>query len=122
MRGRRHERRGQSPAGRPLVTTEDAQDEPAPLGDGPGMSRLGRSRCPSDADEHEELVDELLIRYVDWREASAAVDSAYESWAGARAIERARCFTTYRVALDREESTAWAYSGIVDRVMLPRPT
>jgi hypothetical protein len=70
--------------------------------DGKGRSTL---RAPLRA-----LRDEILDLYLDWREQAAAVDDAYESWAGAPADEEDRWFAVYLAALDREEAAARSYA------------
>jgi hypothetical protein len=56
------------------------------------------------------LRDEIIDLYLDWRAEAAAVDDAYESWAGAPAGEEGRCFAAYTAALDREEAAARSYA------------
>ena len=56
------------------------------------------------------LRDEILDLYLDWREQAAAVEDAYETWAGAPAGEGGRWFAVYLAALDREEAAARSYA------------
>jgi hypothetical protein len=64
----------------------------------------------------ERLIDEAIERYVDWREACAAVGDMYARFSRASAGERALSFAAYRAALDQEESAATLYGVAVDRV------
>ena len=57
-----------------------------------------------------DLVDEMLSRYVTWREHAAAVANAYRQWAAAPADEEAGRFSAYLAALDLEESSAGTYA------------
>ena len=59
------------------------------------------------------LVDEMLDRYVEWREDATAVDAAYLEWSGAPAHARAWRFSVYMAALEQEESSAKTYAAIV---------
>ena len=69
------------------------------------MSRLNRKR----------LVDRLLEAYLGWREACLHVSDAYASWVGQRGTRATLAFGSYLAALDREESAAEAYAGLVRR-------
>ena len=64
----------------------------------------------------QELVDEAVLAYVQWREESWNVWGAYRRWASA-AVEDARgAHAAYRAALDREEAAAERYASLVERV------
>jgi hypothetical protein len=65
---------------------------------------------------HERLVDDVIERYVCWREACAGVDSAYAAWHAARRDERRLAGAAYVAALDREQHAALVYSQMVERV------
>jgi hypothetical protein len=47
-------------------------------------------------------VDELLARYVEWREDAAAVAVAHRRWRSAPVGERAMAFAAYSAAVDQE--------------------
>jgi hypothetical protein len=64
---------------------------------------------------HERLVDDVIERYVYWREACAGVDSAYAAWHVARRGERRLAGAAYVAALDREQHAALVYSQMVER-------
>ena len=59
------------------------------------------------------LVDEMLDRYVEWREDATAVDAAYLEWSGAPAHARAWRFSVYMAALEQEEAAANSYADVV---------
>lgn len=59
------------------------------------------------------LVDEMLDRYVAWREGAAAVAAAYRGWSGAPAPEEAWRFSVYVAALEQEEAAANSYATVV---------
>jgi hypothetical protein len=65
------------------------------------------------------LVDEMIDGYVSWREACAAVDTAYDNWNLAARDDSELAFTAYRAALDREEHAAAAYRSLAERIALP---
>jgi hypothetical protein len=60
-----------------------------------------------------ELVDQMLGRYVSWREHAAAVADAYRQWSAAPAAEESSRFSAYLGALDLEESSARSYALLV---------
>jgi hypothetical protein len=64
----------------------------------------------------ERLVDDVIERYVCWREACAGVDAAYAAWHVARRGERRLAGAAYVAALDREEHAALVYSQMIERV------
>jgi hypothetical protein len=55
-----------------------------------------------------------MERYVEWREACAAVESAYENWSSAPAGVAELPFVAYSAALDREQSAASVYRRALD--------
>ena len=57
----------------------------------------------------EHRGDVFVERYVEWREACDALDSAYREWVASRRSARSIAFATYRAALDREEKAAFEY-------------
>jgi hypothetical protein len=65
------------------------------------------------AGDAARLVDDMLDRYVEWREDAVAVAEAYRRWSGAPARERAWRFSAYMAALEQEESTARSYAVLV---------
>jgi hypothetical protein len=62
------------------------------------------------------LVDEMVDRYVEWREACAWVEHAYRRWDQARGRGSGPAHARYLAALDREEGAARAYAELVRRV------
>jgi hypothetical protein len=61
-------------------------------------------------------VDELLERYVSWREACHAVRLAYERWLDSGRAEERLAYAGHVAALDREEHAARAYASHIERV------
>jgi hypothetical protein len=59
------------------------------------------------------LVDDMLDRFVDWREGAAAVVDAYRRWCEAPLCDEAWRFGAYLAALDQEESAAKSYAVVV---------
>jgi hypothetical protein len=56
------------------------------------------------------LLDDLVDRYVHWRESARAVADAYARWSVARGRERALRFAAYTATLDREQKAAEEYA------------
>jgi hypothetical protein len=65
---------------------------------------------------HEQVVDDAVIAYVEWREECREVWNAYGSWASAPPEDVRRAHAAYRAALDREEAAAKVYAGLIKRV------
>jgi hypothetical protein len=61
-------------------------------------------------------IDEMLERYISWREECAAARTAYQQWADSERRERGLAYAGYLAALDREERAARTYAGHVERV------
>jgi hypothetical protein len=70
----------------------------------------------------DKLIDDVMDAYVEWRQESAKVESAYRRWSIARLADPARAFAEYVAALDREELASISYAQIIRRtvVMLTR--
>jgi hypothetical protein len=77
---------------------------------------IENSRSEPDQEVQRRFVDELLDRYVSWREACAAVSAAYERYERAPRQEQRMAFGAYLVALDREALAAHAYQRAVQRI------
>jgi hypothetical protein len=69
-----------------------------------------------DARHTPALIDAVLERYLDWRQASREVDHAYDAWHTVDRKERERAYADYRDALDTEERAAEAYRVLIERV------
>jgi hypothetical protein len=80
------------------------------------MSRRRFQRHRFDAWLREQLIDEMLARYLDWRAAAEAVDAAYRVWSRAAQAEGALAFAAYGAAVDREERAATVYRSVIDRI------
>jgi hypothetical protein len=81
-----------------------------------GGEQLKMSPTSGNATVRRCMLDEALERYIDWREACAAVRAAYAQWSHASAQEGGLWFAAYNAALDREASAATLYSGILNRI------
>lgn len=64
----------------------------------------------------DELIDEMLGCYAEWREEVEAVDEAYRLWCTALSDDRDVCFGVYVAAVDQEESAAMAYAVVAEEV------
>jgi hypothetical protein len=64
----------------------------------------------------ESIVDDVIERYVCWREACAAVDQTYDAWRSAPRPERRLARAAYVAALDREQHAALVYSQAIVQV------
>ena len=62
------------------------------------------------------LVDDVIARYVEWREDTEIAACAYRRWAEAPRGERPSLFTTFTAALDQEEAAAAAYERSIARL------
>ena len=67
------------------------------------------------------LIDELVARYVAWREESAAVWETAQWCSAAMPAESGLSFAVYLAALDREEAAAAGYAMALERVRLLWP-
>jgi hypothetical protein len=56
-----------------------------------------------------------MLGYVEWREESAAVQSAYDRWSSADREDTVCAHAAYRAALDREEAAATFYAVLIER-------
>jgi hypothetical protein len=64
----------------------------------------------------QQLADEAVVAYVEWREESGTVWVAYSRWASAAAEDAGRAHAAYRAALDREEAAAQVYASLIERL------
>ena len=67
----------------------------------------------------EELLDEAVDAYVDWREESTGVWDAYERWRRAPAGDAPFAFSAYCAAVDREERASSVYADLMTRAAVP---
>jgi hypothetical protein len=70
----------------------------------------------------KQLVDEAVVAYVDWRQECAVVWVAFDRWASTSGADAAAAFSSYRVALDREEGASRAYADLLARVAADNAT
>jgi hypothetical protein len=64
----------------------------------------------------DELIDEMLACYAEWRQEVWAVEETYRDWCAAPSAERDGRFAVYFAALDQEESAAAAYAIAAEEV------
>jgi hypothetical protein len=62
-----------------------------------------------------ELIDEIVERYLDWREQCIAVAETYERWSNGSIANRNLAFEVYKAALDLEEHASLIYAERVNR-------
>jgi hypothetical protein len=61
------------------------------------------------------VIDEVMDAYVEWRQESAGVESAYERWSTAPPSDTALAFAAYVAALDREARASILYAEVMQR-------
>jgi hypothetical protein len=84
-------------------------DHPALTNDAPmgaSQRRAREFRVDMTAWPFPTLIDRVLDRYMEWREATSAVADTYGWWCVAPAGEEATRFAAYVAALDQEETAA----------------
>jgi hypothetical protein len=59
------------------------------------------------------VIDDAMDAYVEWREESAQVESAYRRWATAEPSDAALAFAAYVAALDREDRASTCFEQVV---------
>ena len=68
---------------------------------------------------NEQLLDEAVDAYVDWREESNEVWDAYERWRRAPAADAPFAFSAYCAAVDREERASHVYAELMTSAAAP---
>jgi hypothetical protein len=64
----------------------------------------------------DDIFNETIDRYVEWRRHSSACEAAYRHWAAtAHSPDGALAFATFTAALDREEQAAAQYEIAIRR-------
>jgi hypothetical protein len=63
----------------------------------------------------DNLIDDVMDAYVDWRQESAEAEFAYRRWSVSLATDPARAFAVYAAALDREELASISYAQVIRR-------
>ena len=66
----------------------------------------------------DQLVDDALDCYIDWREHCGAAVAAYERWTSAPSTQRPLAFAAYQAVLDQEEHAARHYASAIEAVEL----
>jgi hypothetical protein len=79
------------------------------------VKSLGREAERVETQIRAQLIDELMDRYIDWREQCIAVENAYEGWSTGPADDRPLAFEAYRAALDLEEHASFVYADRIAR-------
>jgi len=75
------------------------------------MRSAPRRTPPACYGTRDQLIDDVVDRYIVWREHAAAVRVAYEAFARVRTrIERSTAFGALNAALDQEQSAAEEYA------------
>jgi hypothetical protein len=69
----------------------------------------------------QQLADEAIERYVLWREACEALQSAYDAWQAAHAGERRLAGAAHAAALDREQAAAAGYAEAIEQLTTRQP-
>jgi hypothetical protein len=64
----------------------------------------------------QDVVDDAVFAFVQWREERARVWDAYAQWTGRHGQDIACVYAAYRAALDGEEAAANAYAKVMDRL------
>lgn len=59
------------------------------------------------------VVDDMLDRFVEWREGAGSVADAYRRWSEAPARDEPWRFSAYMALVDQEESAAKSYAVVV---------
>ena len=59
------------------------------------------------------MVDDAVLAYAGWREASAAVWDAYRRWASAAGSNHICAHAAYLAAVDQEEAAASDYADLL---------
>jgi hypothetical protein len=75
-----------------------------------------RTIVDTDTARGRRAIDELLERYISWREECNTVEHSYDRWTGADRGEGALAYAAYLAALDREEHAARSYAHHLERV------
>jgi hypothetical protein len=73
------------------------------------FSRLTASGALPDATI--DVIDEVLVSELAWRESVTIVDTAYRNWCSAPIRDRGLSFACYVAALDQEDAAAPALTG-----------
>jgi hypothetical protein len=71
---------------------------------------------PSAQAKLDDLVDELVDRYLCWREECVSVQASYDNWSRAEAGERRLAFSAHVAALDREQHAAVTYQRCAEKI------
>lgn len=106
----------EDPSSRVHLTTVDhmpMRKPPASMPGAPAARVASRARFAW----RDPRVDALIDSYVEWREESETVETAYERWTESERSGRGLAYAAYRAALDREEKAAAMYRLAATRLV-----
>jgi hypothetical protein len=84
--------------------------------------RKARAAFPGLTDgQHRQHLDDLLVHYVRWRDASGSLAAAYDYWKRAGRQDRKLAFSQYIAALNCEEEAARLYQQAAERLAAESP-
>jgi hypothetical protein len=63
----------------------------------------------------DNVIDDVMDAYVEWREECAEVEYAYGRWSTAPPADAALAFAAYVAALDREDRASTSYAEVSRR-------
>jgi hypothetical protein len=66
----------------------------------------------------DNVIDDVMDAYVEWREESAEVEYAYHRWSVAPPPDAALAFAAYVAALDREDRASMSYAQVIRRAVV----
>jgi hypothetical protein len=66
----------------------------------------------------DSAVDDAVLGYAGWRQASAAVWDAYRRWESAARADYASAHAAYVAPVEQEEAAANAYADLIGRLTL----
>jgi hypothetical protein len=80
------------------------------------FTNRSHTTLPLSEADRDDIVNEAVDRYVEWRRHSSACEAAYRHWAAtAHSRDGALAFATFTAALDREEQAASQYEVAIRR-------
>jgi len=64
----------------------------------------------------DRVVDDAVLAYAEWRQASAAVWDVYGRWESVAGSDRVCAHAAYLAAVDQEQAAANSYADLIGRV------
>jgi hypothetical protein len=68
----------------------------------------------------DTVIDDVMDAYVDWRQESAEVESAYQRWSTAAPPDTALAYAAYVAALDREDRASNFFARVTRHAVAVR--